>query len=93
MSAEDRLHHIAARKAVSEVDVVKHGPRIWTGRQAYVLARNSDDTRVLLGGVGALGAGLMWSEVDDRILEDETFADAPVAPTMYDDFGMQGDQP
>lgn len=94
MSAEEptaREQIIAQRAQDSAVDFIEHGPRLWTGRQAYVLARG--DHKVLLGGCGAMGLGVMWVDERDHHLRDPTYADAPYEPDRRDDFGDTGRAP
>lgn len=81
---------IAKRARASKRDFMEHGPRLWTGRQCYVVARSSDDERVLLGGVGGMGIGRMWSPASSGIRGDPTFAGAPVDDDAMDDFGDNG---
>lgn len=70
-------------------DLMQHGPRLWADRQGYVLFRSSDGSRVLLGGVGAMGIGRMWSDAG-HAQNDPTFAEAPVDDDALDDFGENG---
>lgn len=81
---------MAKRSQESMADFMQHGPRLWVGRKCYVLFRSSDGTRVLLGGVGGMGIGRMWSDAGSHVQNDPTFADAPVDDDALDDFGENG---
>lgn len=40
------------------------GPRLSSGYQIFVVAKDSKKGRVLLGGLGAMGVGQMWMTMD-----------------------------
>lgn len=44
----------------------------------------------MLGGLGGLGIGVMWSEDDGRHADDPTYADAPHDPDRLDHVGSNG---
>jgi hypothetical protein len=58
-------------------DVLDRGPRLRTGRNTWIEAR---DTRgyVLKGGLGAMGVGTMWFAETERDRSDPTYAEAPI---------------
>jgi hypothetical protein len=57
---------------------MEHGPRLSVARKSYVLAVSHDGRRALLGGLGGLGVGQMWVDVDASVVADPTFIGAPV---------------
>lgn len=88
MTDVGRDETIQARIAASNADLVAHGPRLTLERESYVLARG--DGRTLLGGLGAMGVGVMWVAETLWITGDKTYAQAPHEPDQLDDFGNDG---
>jgi hypothetical protein len=84
----DRDQVIDQRATHNASDVAEHGHRLSANRSTWIIARGED--RVLLGGVGGGGSGVMWVDDSDRSLADETYADAPFEPDRLDHFGDDG---
>lgn len=58
-------------------DVIKNGPRISTSRNVWIEARDPGKNRILLGGLGAMGCGIMWVSEDERHKQYPGYDNAP----------------
>lgn len=98
MTARDET--IASLAQTNLGDVLEHGPGLRLGRGTWIEARG--DRAILRAGLGAFGIGRMWeAELVEEIVyedgsrtapdsDDPTYADAPYAPDIEDDFGRTG---
>ncbi len=57
---------------------LKHGPGLRKDYNVWVVARDPEAKRVLLGGLGGMGVGQMWFGEDDRHKEYPGYAEARI---------------
>lgn len=88
MTDRTREEVIEQRAAASAGDFMENGPRLWIGRESYVLARG--EGKSLRGGLGAMGIGVMWTEDSEGTEDDPTWTEAPYDPDQLDHFGADG---
>lgn len=60
----DRLGDINARIEANVLKALKYGPRLRGDYNVVVLARDRKAQKALLAGLGALGVGMQWADVD-----------------------------
>lgn len=80
-----RDQEIARREASNARENADRGPGLRYSTSTWIVARG--DGKVLLGGLGGLGIGRMWTGEEERHRRDPTYADAPYEPARLDDFG------
>jgi len=57
--------------------VLRDGPRLRYDYNIWVEAKNTKNNRVLIGGLGSMGVGMMWLPMSERHKELPDFDDAP----------------
>ncbi len=56
---------------------MENGPGLNYLYKTWIKAKDTKDGYVLLGGLGGMGVGEMWSKTEDRHKENPAYADAP----------------
>ena len=77
MPTRDQIIEESATANLSEF--MEHGPGLRWSTRSWAVAKDTANNRVKLGGLGCMGVGEMWFDLDvvPHYTEDPTFADAP----------------
>ena len=51
-------------KEANHAHFMKHGPGLSYGYGTYVVAKDTVNGKVLIGGLGGMGVGQMWEDID-----------------------------
>lgn len=62
--------------------VLKHGPGLSYKIKSCMLAKCPTGKHVLLGGLGGMGVGQMWTCAEERHRSDDLWTDLPVEPCV-----------
>jgi hypothetical protein len=76
----EREDMIADRAARNLDEFMERGPGLRWSTRTWVIAKDSTVRKVLLGGLGGMGVGRMWTRTDGdhySHADDPTYADAP----------------
>ena len=84
----NREHIITERLATNLADVMDNGPRLSTLRSTWIKGKDTAAGKVLVGGLGCMGVGTMWSTASEHYLSDPTYADAPEMTYPGSPFGF-----
>jgi len=69
---------VDALKAANEAIFFKHGPGLRYDYSVWIEARDPAEGRVLLGGLGGMGCGIMWVDEEEGHKKYPGYADAPI---------------
>lgn len=73
----ERDEQIERLQAENVAEFMELGPGLRTSTRVWVVARDRERGRVLLGGLGAMGVGEMWFVDADRYVNYVGYDDAP----------------